>query len=120
MLKLLKKWLVPIDARSGRCACCGRCCELFGGHLNAYDADIRRWKREGREDLVQMVNRFGWIWVDPETKEPLPRCPFIERSETGVTLCSINEVKPDMCRDFPRIEIGQRCVRVSNSEQIKE
>lgn len=112
MLELLKKWLAPIDARRGTCACCGRCCELFGGHLNACDADIHRWKREGREDLVKMVNRFGWIWVDPDTQKPLNICPFIERAETGLTLCRINHTKPDMCRDFPRIEIGQSCVRV--------
>lgn len=120
MLEFLKKLLVPFGAQKHTCVCCGRCCELFGGHLNAYDADIRRWKREGREDLVQMVNRFGWIWVDPVTKSPLNRCPFMERAEAGMTLCSINAVKPDMCKDFPRVEIGQRCVRVANLEQIKE
>ncbi len=116
MLELLKKWLEPIEAKHRTCACCGRCCELFGGHLHAYDADIRRWKRDDREDLLQMVNHLGWIWVDPVTKAPLDRCPFIYRSESELSLCQINDTKPDMCREYPRIEYDQHCVRKPNKE----
>jgi len=111
MLELLKKLFMPLDNQGRTCACCGRCCESFGGHLHAYDADMRRWKREGRDDLLRMVNRLGWIWVDPETRQPLERCPFIHRSDSGLLLCSINDTKPDMCRDYPSIGHGQRCIR---------
>jgi len=102
-----------INNEAGNCACCGRCCEIYGWHLHAYDVDIRRWKSEGRDDLLKMVNRLGWIWVDPETKEPLSRCPFIVRkNDTDIVICGIHETKPQICRDYPPIGHGRRCIRI--------
>jgi len=116
MFEHLKKWLEVMNNRNITCACCGKCCELYGGHLHAYDSDIKRWKSEGREDLLQMVNYLGWIWVDPVTKEPLGRCPFIQSSETSdLVLCSINDTKPLICRDYPPMEHGRRCIRGNRS-----
>lgn len=115
MFKALKKLLSPDTAievkTDSRCACCGSCCEYFGGHLHASDHDMERWRREGREDLLCRVNRLGWIWVDPETKELLERCPFIARISEQQSICSIQETKPDICRAYPTLAHGKRCLR---------
>jgi Fe-S-cluster containining protein len=95
---------------SAGCACCGRCCEFFGGHLHVTPRDLERWRRQGREDLLSRVNRLGWIWVDPQTKRREDRCPFIERSPDNKGLCRIHDTKPDMCRAYPTIAHGRRCV----------
>ena len=92
------------------CVSCGECCKSFGWHLNASKTDLDRWRREGREDLLSSVNRLGWIWMDPQTGEPLETCPFLVRDETK-GLCSIHETKPAMCRDYPTLAHGHRCLR---------
>lgn len=115
MFKALKRLLSPDTAievkADSRCACCGRCCESFGGHLHASGHDKERWRREGREDLLSRVNRLGWIWVDPDTKEMLERCPFISRISEQQSICSIQETKPDICRAYPTLAHGRRCLR---------
>ena len=114
MFIALKRLLSPDTAIAEKtvrsCACCGRCCEYFGGHLHASDHDMERWCREGREDLLSRVNRLGWIWVDPETKELLERCPFIARISEQQSICGIQETKPDICRAYPTLAHGKRCL----------
>lgn len=110
MLGLLKKWFEPVDVGSSSCACCGHCCESFGGHLRATEQDMKRWRSEGRDDLLARINRLGWIWVDPKTKQLEDPCPFIERTPDHKGLCRINETKPDMCRDYPTLAHGHRCL----------
>lgn len=95
---------------SAGCLCCGRCCESFGGHLIASPQDLMRWQSEGRDDLLSRVNRLGWIWVDPLTKQLEDPCPFIEHTEDNKKICRINETKPDMCRDYPTLAHGRRCL----------
>lgn len=114
MLNELKKLLCPDMAIAGQivngCACCGRCCESFGGHLNASQRDIERWKSEGRDDLLARVNHLGWIWVDPRTGRLEDPCPFIEKSADNCGLCLIHDTKPDICRDYPTLAHGHRCL----------
>ena len=98
------------DGQGATCLCCGECCEAFGGHLNASKADLERWRSQGRVDLFSRVNRLGWIWCNPQTGQPETRCPFLKRSEAGTALCSINETKPDICRDYPTLAHGHRCL----------
>lgn len=92
------------------CACCGKCCLYFGGHLHASDRDLARWKREGRDDLLARVNRLGWIWVDPVTKQLVDPCPFLTPDGPERWVCSINDTKPDICRDYPTLAHGHRCL----------
>ncbi len=110
-LKRLFKESVDPEKHQVRCLCCGECCESFGGHLPASEHDIKRWRREGREDLLNRVNRLGWIWVDPDTKALLERCPFIDKISEQQSLCAIQETKPDICRDYPTLAHGKRCLR---------
>lgn len=114
MLATLKRYFkefVDPEEHKIRCLCCGECCESFGGHLHASTSDLERWRREGREDLLTRVNRLGWIWVDPETKETLERCPFIVKISEQQSICSIQETKPDICRAYPTLAHGNRCLR---------
>jgi Fe-S-cluster containining protein len=93
------------------CLRCGRCCEEFGGHLAASRGDRARWRSLGRSDLLSRVSAVGWIWIDPETGLLEPRCPFLRRVGPDRQLCAIEEVKPDMCRDYPTLAHGRRCQR---------
>lgn len=111
MYKILQRLFQLTDNhKKQECACCGRCCESFGGHLTTSPHDLDRWRREGRDDLLCRTNRLGWIWVDPETKVPLDRCPFIVKIDEQRSGCAIQETKPDICRDYPTLAHGKRCV----------
>lgn len=94
------------------CLRCGACCEAFGAHLHASKADVERWTRLGREDLLRRVGRrSGWIWLDPETGSLEKTCPFLETVGPDARGCGIHDVKPDMCRDYPTLAHGRRCLR---------
>ncbi len=111
MYKILQLLLPFADNhKKPECACCGRCCESFGGHLTTSPRDLERWEREKRIDLLNRTNRLGWIWVDPQTKELLDRCPFIVKLDEQRYGCAIQETKPDICRDYPTLAHGKRCV----------
>lgn len=115
MLTMLAHWLnIDKSDRSKKespCICCGNCCKSFGGHLNATKQDQDRWQREGRKDLLNRVNRLGWIWVDPVTKELEDLCPFILEVDDKTSICAINHTKPVMCQDYPTLAHGRRCLR---------
>jgi len=115
MIEALKLWLQSMTTGRKRqetgCACCGECCAAFGGHLNASGTDLKRWRSQGSTDLLERVNRLGWIWVDPRTKQPEQSCPFIERTGPDTACCSIYETRPDICRDYPTLAHGRRCLR---------
>jgi len=115
MLATIKRLLsiddVYAEQKKTGCLCCGECCKSFGGHLHAYKHDLDRWQREGRDDLLRRVNRLGWIWVDPETKELEEQCPFIQKINVEQSICAIQDTKPDMCRDYPPLDRGRRCLR---------
>lgn len=93
------------------CLCCGRCCDAFGGHLHASRADLERWTRLGRSDILARVGAGGFLWLDPETRHIEQACPFLRRTGPDRALCAINDVKPDTCRDFPTLAHGRRCLR---------
>ena len=115
MLASIKQWLLTgnpgTESQELGCLCCGKCCKSFGGHLHAYQHDLDRWRREGRDDLLSRVNRLGWIWVDPETKQLEESCPFIVEIGAEKSVCAIQETKPDICRDYPTLAHGKRCLQ---------
>ncbi len=97
--------------RPGGCRSCGLCCELFGGTLRANDADLERWRREGRDDLLRLVSPVGRIWIDPDRGRPLDRCPFLTPAEPAGARCAIHDTKPGICRAYPGLALGRQCVR---------
>lgn len=114
-MSVLERWLhfagAPQPHAAHGCLQCGRCCESFGGHLHASRADLERWRELGREDLLRRVTAIGWLWLDPETGEMEERCPFLERTGPDTARCAIHDVKPDICRDYPTLAHGRRCLR---------
>jgi Fe-S-cluster containining protein len=115
-VKALKRWFASWvraapPKTQGRCLCCGTCCRLFGGHLQASKADIERWTRLGRDDLLRRVSPIGWIWMNPETGRFEHSCPFLGQTGEGPAPCAIHDVKPDICRAYPTIAHARRCVR---------
>jgi len=96
----------------GRAGCrsCGKCCELFGANLTATPGDVARWTREGRFELLARVSSMGHLWIDPATGTRLSRCPYLVRIAPGRARCRIHATKPQMCRDYPTLAHGKRCV----------
>jgi Fe-S-cluster containining protein len=86
------------------CVQCGRCCQVYGHHLDLTPEDVARWTTEGRKDILRYVDK-GMPeegWMNPRTGEPFVsgRCPFLKKNKTGLS-CRINATKPEVCRNFP-------------------
>lgn len=68
--------------------------------------DYRRWKREGREDILRYAmmspRGYGWgiLWFDPVRRLEVDYCPFLVNAEDGSKKCSIQDTKPRICREF--------------------
>lgn len=70
-------------------------------------ADIRRWKKEGRNDILSCLSHLGYggydfydAWFDSETGEELEDCPFLEKIGRGKYVCKIQETKPEVCKAY--------------------
>lgn len=93
------------------CKQCGRCCQVLGIEYDLYvgDEDVRRWEREGRDDILAWVAPTVYrdgeydFPVDAETgDEVVGGCPFLKRDPNrGVTLCLIHDTRPKDCVAFP-------------------
>jgi Fe-S-cluster containining protein len=106
----LKEKISPENKPQSGCHACGQCCEEFGGFLRASQADLERWEKLGRKDLLAHAGETGWLWLDLETGERLEGCPYLQRDSEGKGLCGIHEIKPDICRAYPSEATGRRCV----------
>lgn len=93
-----------------KCEQCGHCClDLNAFATCASEDDIRRWEAAGRDDILAWVCRMQLgdsfiydIWMDPETGEDVDRCPWLqELPDARKYVCGIQDVKPDICRDYP-------------------
>lgn len=68
------------------------------------DAEIKRWEKEGRQDLIDIAQNGEIIWagdriMSSSTGEYLKRCPFLIIQD-GVYTCSIYETRPGVCADY--------------------
>lgn len=111
VVEWLKEKHIISSGQPVQCLGCGQCCKSFGGHLRASKSDILRWRQLERDDLLCRINRLGWIWIDPETGKMEDPCPFIEPIDEETAHCAIHAIKPDMCRDYPTLAHGRRCLR---------
>ena len=94
-----------------QCKQCGHCCiDVPGAYSNSVEEDdIRMWKRENRRDILEwVITREGspgillhYLWYNPETGEEVDSCPWLKTSPDGKFSCSIHDVKPRHCRDWP-------------------
>ncbi|EGQ8961586.1 YkgJ family cysteine cluster protein [Vibrio parahaemolyticus] len=90
------------------CNQCGKCCIKYGdGDLAATQEEIDLWELFN-PDIFEYV-KDGKIWFDPETREQLHRCPFLELApkakaeEKDKYTCSIYLDRPEDCRHYPSL-----------------
>lgn len=94
------------------CKRCGKCCNECFNTIKVTPEDIDRWEEQGRTDIlkyqpielidIESYESEGLIdfFFDPETGEPLDKCPFLEEIENGLTRCTIHVTKPAFCRNY--------------------
>ncbi|WP_300670810.1 YkgJ family cysteine cluster protein [Desulfoluna sp.] len=87
------------------CIQCGQCCTNLDYSRALTAEDVALWEQAGRHDILAWVGKDkedgGYtIWVHPETGEPEESCPFL-RFEKGKCLCTIHDIKPAICREYP-------------------
>lgn len=106
-------WLQKIFKKGDEVEClgCGDCCRAFSWHLKASERDLERWRKLGRDDLLARVNRLGWLWYDPQTKERLSVCPYLIETAPDKAHCGIHEIKPDICRAYPPVSQYRTCLK---------
>ena len=85
------------------CKRCGQCCQTY---LFAYitDHDIKRWRSEGRDDILHILEEAAPVWagdrlISAKTGRPLHACPFLTW-EGGLAVCTIHETRPAVCREY--------------------
>lgn len=82
------------------CNQCGKCCVKYGAQdLSASPEDITWWDQH-RPHIYQYVNN-GNIWVNPESNNPLDRCPWLRQQDNNIYTCDIYYDRPEDCRYYP-------------------
>jgi len=91
----------PVDPETGEpldCTTCGACCRAGEGSMLLTEDDLVLWRRAGRDDLARTTapGHFG-LRAFPTT--PTGACVHLTTPE-GRTLCSIYELRAEVCRAF--------------------
>lgn len=85
------------------CTQCGKCCINYSdGGLSITDDEFESWELF-RPDIAEYVHH-GEIWFDPNTKQRMTRCPWLEEvndRERLIYRCSIYFDRPNDCRYYP-------------------
>ncbi len=76
------------------CETCGACCVANAVVLD--DEDLARFRAGGREDLVARTRKRGGVRMLPLLRTKPKPCVHLNNLR-----CTIYEVRPNMCRDFP-------------------
>jgi Fe-S-cluster containining protein len=101
---------IDTDMADFVCIQCGHCCLTLDYREGCTLADYGRWQDLGRNDIldwVGTVRRGGQIvacriWMVPGTNDYAPACPWLKVShEDGRYACSIHDVRPTVCRQYP-------------------
>jgi Fe-S-cluster containining protein len=103
------------------CRQCGRCCERWGWGQEGIVEDLLPWLEQDRTDILQHVAislsdgsrisgrdllteelaRIVRISYWQDTSGRMTRkCPFFGRDTGGLSLCTIHDVRPRVCREF--------------------
>ena len=94
----------PMRQQSSKeCRRCGTCCQI---HFSVYalEEDIARWRAEGRDDILRLLEDEEMAWagdplVSTTTGESLSPCPFLQEVDTCF-VCAIHPTRPRICREF--------------------
>jgi len=89
--------------RAVACRRCGTCC-LANFIAFVTDEDLSRWRQEGRQDILQVIEHDHMMWVGDriisiEDGHYAQGCPFLVIEE-GLWRCTIYETRPRVCRDY--------------------
>jgi Fe-S-cluster containining protein len=84
------------------CAQCGLCCQA---DMIAYatNADIDRWRRENRIDILEIIDGMKQMWagdsIVTRDGKRLRACSFL-RWDDDKSYCAIYETRPAVCKNF--------------------
>lgn len=101
---------IKTDMADFKCIQCGHCCRTLNYSDGCSLEDFRRWRQLGRDDIlawVGTVRRKGRliacrIWMEPGTNRYAAVCPWLKQvDQSGRTRCTIHEVRPSICRQYP-------------------
>jgi Fe-S-cluster containining protein len=93
-----------------KCLQCGRCCKVLDYHKELTYEDYHLWQSLGRTDIMKnagLIRKDGEIvayriWIDPLTHKILENCPWLKKdSQHNLFICSIYDVRPGICRQYP-------------------
>jgi Fe-S-cluster containining protein len=98
---LVRARSAPVDPDTGEpldCTRCGACCASGPGAMLIEDADLVRWRRQGRHDLAEHTadGHFG-LRAFPTTSEGV--CVYLTTPDRQ-TLCAIYENRGSVCQAF--------------------
>lgn len=83
------------------CRRCGACC--LPGLALVHDEDMTRWKQEGRDDILHIVEHYLPLWAGDHlfhaNGHSINGCPFLQMMDDLLS-CAIYETRPDVCRRF--------------------
>ncbi|HOT02810.1 MAG TPA: YkgJ family cysteine cluster protein [Methanolinea sp.] len=103
------------------CLQCGLCCKIFGDRITPAPENLFSWMEDGRGDVLRFfmacLDDGRWVWCnelsprdisgihvvemrDPSTGGFPTVCPFLRRVAKDRYICSIHELKPEMCRNY--------------------
>lgn len=89
------------------CTGCGKCCTnaSYMGSMAATREDMERWRKEGRDDILQYAAELPHLgsadlWIHPVSGLELTRCPFVRKSGSRY-ICKIHDTRPEVCRGYP-------------------
>ena len=76
------------------CTACGACCHDNKVVLD--EEDVQRFVDGGRKDLLRRVSKKGIVRLLPLARTKEKPCVHLQEKR-----CTIYDVRPNMCRDFP-------------------
>ena len=101
---------VATGSENFHCRQCGQCCLSLDYRNECNTRDVDLWHRLGRADVLDWVGTVhrgaktvGYrIWVTPGTNRCAEVCPWLEKiPRSDCYRCRIQDVKPDICRQYP-------------------
>ncbi|RJQ65207.1 MAG: YkgJ family cysteine cluster protein [Desulfobacteraceae bacterium] len=101
---------VQTDMEAFACRQCGQCCRSLAYHDGITAQDVAKLKECGRLDILEWVGQTQTaegqtvyrIWITPGSNQFAVLCPFLKSGPSPERwLCSIHDVKPTICRNYP-------------------
>jgi Fe-S-cluster containining protein len=94
----------------------------YMGSLQATGEDVKRWRREDRDDILKWAAIVGdeedpWAapWISSQTEEEAGRCPFVRKDRNLPTYrCTIYETRPQVCHDYVPWSPRTKCEEVAD------